>query len=57
LRGVPGEEGVTDRLCGDLIDGGKDSRVSGVGSMMSTTRVARSLDRVTGKAVRMRIGI
>ena len=55
LRGAPGEASVTDRLLGDAIDGVKDSRVSGAGSVVSTTRVARSADRVAGEAVRMRI--
>jgi hypothetical protein len=55
LRGVPGEASVTDRLPGDAVDGVKGSRVPGAGSMVSTTRVARSSNRVAGEAVRMRI--
>jgi hypothetical protein len=57
LRGVPGEASVTDRLPGDAVDGVKGSRVPGAGSMVSTTRVARSSNRAAGEAVRMRIVI
>lgn len=55
MRGVPGEASVTDRLPGDAVDGVKGSRVPGAGTMVSTTRVARSSNRVAGDAVRMRI--
>jgi hypothetical protein len=55
LRGLPGEASITDRRPGEAIDGVKDSRASGAGSIVSTTRVARSPDRVAGEAARMRI--